>query len=57
MCVSELTIIGSDKGFSPGRRQAIISNNAGLELLEQTSVGFKSKFIYFHLNTFKKVAR
>ena len=29
-CVSKLTIIGSDNGLSPGRRQAIIWNNAGL---------------------------
>ena len=35
------TIIGSDNGLSPGRRQAIISTNAGLLLLntkEQISV-------------------
>ena len=25
ICVSKLTIIGSDNGFSPGRRQAIIN--------------------------------
>ena len=30
ICVSELTIIGSDNGLSPGRRQTIIWNNAGL---------------------------
>ena len=30
ICVSELTIIGSDNGLPPGRRQAIIWNNAGL---------------------------
>ena len=30
ICVSELTIIGSDNGLSPGRRQAIMWNNAGL---------------------------
>ena len=29
ICVSELTIIGSDNGLSPGRRQAILWNNAG----------------------------
>ena len=34
ICVSELTIIGSDNGLSPGRRQAIIWNNAGLLLIE-----------------------
>ena len=29
-CVGILTIIGSDNGLSPGRRQAIIWTNAGL---------------------------
>ena len=28
ICVSDLTIIGSDNGLSPGRRQAIIRTNA-----------------------------
>ena len=31
--VSKLTIIGSDNGFSPGRRQAIIWSNAGILLI------------------------
>ena len=30
ICVGKLTIIGSNNGLSPGRRQAIIWNNAGL---------------------------
>ena len=30
ICVGKLTIIDSDNGLSPGRRQAIISTNAGL---------------------------
>ena len=41
ICVSKLTIISSDNGLSPGRRQAIIWNNAGILLIEpweQTSV-------------------
>ena len=41
ICISQLTIIGSDNGLSPGRRQAIISTDAGKMLirpLEQTSV-------------------
>ena len=32
-CVSKLTIIGSDNGLSPDRRQAIIWTNAGLLLI------------------------
>ena len=30
ICVANLTIIGSDNGLSPGRRQAIIWTNAGI---------------------------
>ena len=37
ICVSNLAIIGSDNGLSPGRRQAIIWPNAGI-LLIRTSV-------------------
>ena len=51
ICVSELTIIGSYNGLSPGWRQAIIWNNAGLlwiEPLEKASVKFQSEFKHFH---------
>ena len=30
MCIGNLTIVGSDNGLSPGRRQAIIWTNAGI---------------------------
>ena len=33
ICVGNLTIIGSDNGLSPGRRQAIILTNAGILLI------------------------
>ena len=33
ICVSKLIIIGSDNGLSPGLRQAIIWNNAGILLI------------------------
>ena len=33
ICVSNLTIIGSDNGLSPDRRQAIICTNAGILLI------------------------
>ena len=33
ICVNKLTIIGSDIGLSPGRRQAIIRTNAGILLI------------------------
>ena len=32
--VNKLTIIGSDNGLSPGRRQAIIWTDAGMEYCE-----------------------
>ena len=41
ICVGNLTIIGSDNGLGPGRRQAIIWSNAGMLLIghyDQTSV-------------------
>ena len=40
ICVSELTIIGSDNGLSPGRRQAIIWKNAGVLLIESLGTNF-----------------
>ena len=33
ICVTKLTIIGSDNGLSPGRRQAVIGTNAGILLV------------------------
>ena len=33
ICVSKLTIIGSDNGLAPGRRQATIWTNAGILLI------------------------
>ena len=36
ICVSRLTITGSDDGLSPGRRQAIIWTNAGILLIDQS---------------------
>ena len=33
ICLSKLTIIGSDNSLLPGRRQAIISTNAGILLI------------------------
>ena len=40
ICVSELTIIGSDNGLSPGRRQAIIWTNAGILLIQPLGTNF-----------------
>ena len=40
ICVSELSIFGSDNGLSPGRRQAIIKTNAGLLLIWSLGTNF-----------------
>ena len=40
ICVSKLTIIGSDNGLSPGRRQAIIWTNVGILLIRTLGTNF-----------------
>ena len=55
ICVSELTIIGSDNGLSPGRRQAIIWNNAGLLLIEPLGTNVSEILIESHTFSFKKM--
>ena len=40
ICVSKLTIIGSEKGLSPGRRQAIIWSNTGIMLIQTLGTNF-----------------
>ena len=40
ICVSKLTIIDSDNGLSPGRRQAIIWTNAGILLIRPSGTNF-----------------
>ena len=55
ICVSELTIIGSDNGLSPGWRQAIIWNNAGLLLIEPLGTNFSEISIGIQTFSFKKM--
>ena len=40
ICVGKLTIIDSDNGLSPGRRQAIIWTNAGILLIGPLGTNF-----------------
>ena len=40
ICVSKLTIIGSDNDLSTGRRQAIIWTNDGILLIEHLGINF-----------------
>ena len=44
ICVGKLTIIGSDNGLSPGRRQAIIWTNAGILLFWTLDNNFQWNF-------------
>ena len=55
ICVGELTIIGSDNGLSPGRRQAIIWTNAGILLIEPLGTNFSEILIGIKIFSFKKM--
>ena len=45
ICVSNVSIIGSDNGLSPGRRQAIIWTNAGILLIGPLGTNFNEILI------------
>ena len=53
--VSNLTIIGSDNGLSPGRRQAIIWTNAEMLLIGPLGTNFSEILIKMHTFSFKKI--
>ena len=55
ICVSKLTIIGSDNGLSPVRLQAIIWTNAGILLFEPLGTNFNDTSIEIHTFSFKKI--
>ena len=55
ICVSNLTIIGSDNGLSPDRRQAIIWTNAGTLLIGYLGTNFSEILIEIPTFSFKKV--
>ena len=50
-----LTIIGSNNGLSPGRRQAIIWTNAGILLIEPLGTNFSEILVGIQIFTFKKM--
>ena len=54
MCVRNLTIIGSDNGLSPGRRQAIILTNAGILLIVPLGTNFSEIFNNIHTFSSRK---
>ena len=55
ICVSKLTIIGSDNGLWPGRRQAIIWTNAGILLIRTLWTNFSEILIEIISFSFKKM--
>ena len=55
ICVSRLTIIGSDNGLSPGRRQAIIWSNDGILLIGPLGTNFSEVSIEIYIFSFWKM--
>ena len=55
ICISKLTIIGSDNGLSPGRRQAIIWTNDGILLIRTFWTNFSEIVSEIHTFSFKKI--
>ena len=55
ICVSKLTIIGSDNGLSPDRRQVIIWTNAGMLLIGPLGTNFSEILIGILTFSFKKM--
>ena len=55
ICVSKLTIIASDNGLSPDRRQAIIWTNDGLLLIGSLGTNFIEILIEIVTFSFKKM--
>ena len=55
ICVGKLTIIGSDNGLSPGRRQAIIWTSAGILLIGPLGTNFSEILIGIQIFSFKKI--
>ena len=55
ICVGKLTIIDSDNGLSPGRRQAIIWTNAGILLIGLRGTSFSEILIGTQAFSFKKM--
>ena len=55
ICVSKLTIIGSDNGLSPCRRQAIIRTNDGILLIRTLGTNFSEILSEIHSVSFRKM--
>ena len=55
ICISKLTIIGSDNGLSPSWRQAIIWTNAGILLIRPLGTNFSEILIAISAFSCKKM--
>ena len=55
ICVGKLTIIGSDNGLSPDRRQAIFGTNAGILLTGPLATNFNEVLSEIYPVSFKKM--
>ena len=60
ICVGKLSILASDNGLSPGRRQAIIWTNAGILLIGPLGTNFSEilieiNYIFIQENAFENV--
>ena len=55
ICVGKLTIIGSDNGLLPQRRQAIIWTNTGILLIGPLGTNFSEILIRIQAFSFKKM--
>ena len=55
ICIGKLTIIGSDNGLSPERRQAIISTIAGILLIGPLGTNSSEILIEILIFSFKKM--
>ena len=55
ICLGKLTIIGSDNGLSPGRRQAIIQTNAGILLIGPLGTNFSEILREIHTFSLKQI--
>ena len=55
ICISKLTIIGSDNGLSPSRRQTIIWTKAGILLIRTFATNFSEILSEINTFSFKKM--
>ena len=55
ICITDLTIIGSDNGLSPERHQAIILTNTGILLIGPLGINFSEILMEINMFSFKKI--